>query len=450
MKRCSILSLLLCLATVAVGLSLARAQTPNPSIELLKSPDAKIRAKAAQELGKQGDTSAIPALAAAVKDPSEKVRREVVVALAQMHNPEALDPLISATKDLDDDVRVLAVRSLTGYYTGNVPSSGFTAFMKKNWQRAKGHFTVDNTRIDPGLPVEPKVISALDETLKNTSSARASQEAAKALGILVAQPAVPDLVKAAHSSDVDLACEALNALAKIKQKSAGPQLVDLLDSPNKDIKRNAAVTLGVLRTGEALAKLQAIFEGDPDLKDKQKALEGLAYLGEQVSVPLFTKALWNADKDLRTSAGEGLARAADPKTLPELEKAVAAEKDASAKLAFEYAITALGKDDYVSALVSELGSKLRGDVAQPYLIELARNPQFLPKLYPYLQSPQAQARKRLCTVLMFSGDQSSLEQLDRLSHDPDGDVAAEALRAKRAIRARLGAPPPAPGTPTGS
>ena len=43
---------------------------------------------------------------------------------------------------------------------------------------------------------------------------------------------------------------------------------------------------------------------------------------------------------------------------------------------------------------------------------------------------------RLCSVLMFSGNQSSLEQLDRLSHDPDGDVAAEALRAKQAVRAR--------------
>jgi hypothetical protein len=38
---------------------------------------------------------------------------------------------------------------------------------------------------------------------------------------------------------------------------------------------------------------------------------------------------------------------------------------------------------------------------------------------------------------MYSGDQSSLEALDRLSHDPNGDVAAQALRAKEAIRARL-------------
>jgi hypothetical protein len=82
-------------------------------------------------------------------------------------------------------------------------------------------------------------------------------------------------------------------------------------------------------------------------------------------------------------------------------------------------------------------------VARAYLTELARDPAFLPKLYPYLQSPDNGIRKRLCVVLMYSGDQGSLQQLDRLEHDQDNDVAAAALRAKRAIRARLDASAPA-------
>ena len=79
------------------------------------------------------------------------------------------------------------------------------------------------------------------------------------------------------------------------------------------------------------------------------------------------------------------------------------------------------------------------DVAQPYLIELARTSGFVPKLCPYLQSASAEVRKRLCTVLMFGGDQTSLDQLDRLSHDPNSDVAAGALQAKSGLRARLAA-----------
>jgi HEAT repeat protein len=316
--------------------------------------------------------------------------------------------------------------------------------MKKNWQRAAGHFQPDDTKIDPGVAVDPTVISTLVGVMKGTGSNSASREAAKGLGILLAKVAAPDLVAAAHSSDVDLAREALNSLAKIKDMDSGPKLVDLLDSPNKDVKRDASVTAGILRAKDALPKLQTIFQSDPDGKDKVAAMQGLAYLGDKISVPVFTPALWNENKDIRQGAAEGLARAADPQSLSELQKAVLAENDGAPKLAIEFALAALGKDDALSDLVTELGSKVRGDVARAYLIELARKPAFLTKLYPFLQSPDNSIRKRLCVVLMYSGDQGSLQQLDRLEHDPDGDVAAAALRAKRAIRARLeAAAPPA-------
>ncbi|MGA2988035.1 MAG: HEAT repeat domain-containing protein [Terriglobia bacterium] len=419
----------------------APAASNNPTVMLLKQGHTdSVRAKAAQDLGKQGDISTIPALAEALSDPSSKVRREVVLALAQFHQTQVLPPLEQAAKDVGDGVRIAALQCLVGYYSGVLPKSGLTGFMKKNWQRATSHFQPDDTKIDPGIIVDPTVITALIAAMKDVRSNEASREAAKGLGILLAKEAVPDLVAAAHSSDSDLAREGLNSLSKIKDKEAGPKLVDLLDSPNKDVKRDACVTLGILRTHEALPKLQSIFENDPDEKTKVAAMQGLAYLGDKVSVPLFTKALWNDNKDIRQGAGEGLARAADPQSLGELEKAVTAEKDASPKLAMQFALTALGKEDALSDVVSELSSKIRGDVAVAYLTELSRNPAFLPKLYPYLQSPDSGIRKRLCVVLMYSGDQGSLEQLDRLGHDPDNDVAAAALRAKRAIHARLDAP----------
>lgn len=431
-----------------MGPGVVLPQEANPLIEQLKSPDANDRARAAKELGKAGDVSAVPPLATALADSSDKVRREVILALSEIRQPETLDPLIRATRDSDADVRALAVQALVGYYTGQAPRTGLTGFVKKKWDRAKSHFAADNSRIDPGVKVEPKVISALDEAMMDTPSIQAARESAKGLGILVAQAAVADLVKSAHSEDEDLALESLNALAKINDRSTGSPLIDLLDSPSKEVKQDAAVTLGILRTRDALPKLQAMYENNPDKKTRGKALEGLAYLGDLVSVPIFTKALWHEDKAFRASAAEGLGRAGDTKTLPELEKAAAAEKDAGTKLAIQFAITALGKEDYVSAVVEELGSKLHGDDAQTYLRELSRDAIFLPKLYPYLNHQDAAVRRRLCTVLMFTGDNSSLEHLERLSHDPNGEVASEALRALRAVRIRAGSslPQPAAGT----
>ena len=219
------------------------------------------------------------------------MRREVVLALAQFHQSDVLPPLEQATKDLDDGVRITAVQCLVGYYSGVLPPSGFTGFMKKNWQRAASHFQPDDTKIDPGITVDPTVITTLIAAMKDTRSNSASREAAKGLGILMAKAAAPDLVAAAHSSDADLAREALNSLSKIKDMDSGPKLVDLLDSPNKDVKRDACVTVGILRAKEALPKLQSIFQNDPDEKDKVAAMQGLAYLGDKVSVPVFTQAL---------------------------------------------------------------------------------------------------------------------------------------------------------------
>jgi HEAT repeat protein len=424
------------LAVLLTAATLPAQQAPPSEIQLLKSSDASTRAKAARDLGKSGDLSALHPLAAAVTDPSDKVRREVVVALASFHNPEALDPLIVATRDTDPDIRVLAVRGLVGYYTGRTLALGFVGFWKRTWRKAKNRFAEESVRIDPGVKVDPKVVTALAATLNDTRALEAARQAADGLGILMAQSAVPDLVKAAHSADDDLAVEALNALSKIKDVSAGPQLVDLLDSADEEVKQQAAVTVGILRTEQALPKLQAMYSNNPDAKTRAKALEGIAYLGAPASVPLLLRVLWSSDSTSRTLAAEGLARAHDAQALSDLEKAIQVEKNADARLAIEFALTALGKNDYLSQLIGELGSKTRGDTVRSYLVELARNPQFLHGLYPYLQNRDAGVRKQLCLVLMFSGDSSSIAPLERASHDSNAAVAAAALRALRAVRAR--------------
>lgn len=432
MRRSRILFLLL---VVFLGADLAPAQTGSTAVEDLKSPEAGTRAKAARELGRSGDISAVQHLAAAVTDPSAKVRREVVVGLASFNTQKALDALITATRDTDSDVRVLAVQGLVGYYTGQIPSTGFVAFWKRAWRNAKNRFVEENVHIDPGVKVDPKVVSALTAAMKDTESIKAARQAADGLGILLARDAVPDLVTAANSFDEDLAVESLNALAKIKNVSAGPKLVNLLESPNQEVKREAAVTLGILRTNEALPKLQSLYENSPDAKTREKSLEGLAYLGNPISTPMFVKALWSSNGTHRTFAAEGLGRAGDPQPMPDLLKAVQMEKGGDAKLAMEFAITSLGRDDFLSRLVSDLGSS-RGDSAQNYLVELGRKPEFLSKLYPYLENNDSAVRRRLSTVLLYSGDATSIEPLERLSHDRNTEVASEATRALRAIRAR--------------
>ncbi|MCL5005838.1 MAG: HEAT repeat domain-containing protein [Acidobacteria bacterium] len=418
------------------------ASSAGSETEDLKNPNPKIRAKTARELGQTGDPSVVPALAAALSDPSPKVRQQVVIALASIRVSQSLDALISATTDSNEQVRWLAIKGIEGYYTGHAPKSGFMAFVKRQYRGVKRQFDQTITEVPPGTVVSVRAVAALDRAMMDPRFPRDSREAARALGILRAKLAVPDLVTTAHSSDADLAREALNSLSKIRDTSAGPKLIDLLDSPNRGVKQDAAVTIGILRTRAAVPKLQSMYENSPNKGTREKALEGLSYIGDPVSGPIFLKALWDPDNSIQISAAEGLGRSKYQPALPDLLRAAPAEKNAEVRVAMEFAITSLGRSDYLSALINDLGSGSTNDIAQSYLIELARRPGFLSKLYPYMDSRDAEVRRRLCNVLMYSGDSTSVQPLERASHDADGSVAAAALRALAAVRQRVSASAP--------
>lgn len=417
------------------GITLGQ-HSSNPLVQELSSPNAGIRAKAARQLGESGDVSTVPALAGELTDPSSKVRSEVIVALTKLHTNGSLDALLKATRDTDPDVRLLAVQAVIGWYTGNIPALGFGGMVRQSYQNAHNWFETDVTRISPGMYVDPKVVTALESVMEDTRSIQAARKAAWGLGVLAAHSAVPALVKAAHSFDPTLAINALNALAKIKDISAGPQLVDLLDSIDNGVKQTASITTGILRTKAAVPKLESIYRDDPKKENRAAALDGLAFVGDPSSYSVFIGALSSTNADEREYAAEGLARAGNRQALPDLQKRMEVEKKQDVKLAILFAETSLGETQHLGDLVRTLPSRTRGSVAQSYLIELARRKGLLQDLYPYLSSKDATTRRRLCYVLMYSGDASSLQELQPLTRDHNGDVAAAALSAVRAIRAR--------------
>ncbi len=436
MKRIGWVLFILVAVVGAANGAASGKQTANPLVDELESSNPAIRAKAAQQLGQSGDPSVVPALAKALSDPSTKVRRQVIVALSRLHTASALHALLFATKDGDPGVRTLAVRAAVDWYRGIIPSVGFGGMIKRSYRSTMQSFQGGSTHVSPGTPVDPEVISALEAATEDTRSIEAAREAAHGLGVLLAHPAVPVLVKAAHTPDADLATNALNSLSEIKDVSAGPDLIDLLDSPSKSVRQAACVTVGILRTCSAVPKLEQIYQNDADADVRRAALHGLAFIGDPSSYAIFTKALWSQNKQERTYSAEGLARARDPKAMADLNKRLQVEKNAGVRLAIRFAQTSIGDSSSLKYLVNSLSSRSYGEVAQSYLIELARRKNILTALYPYLHDGNADVRRRLCNVLAYSGDASSLPELHPLAGDRNGDVAAAALRAERAIRAR--------------
>ncbi|MBI4166604.1 MAG: HEAT repeat domain-containing protein, partial [Acidobacteria bacterium] len=151
------------LALLAIGPRIVAQESNQAPPAGLKSSDPKERIKAVKELAKSGTPSSVPALAALINDPEADVRREVVEALGAIHAAESLDPLITATHDADMKIRNLAIENLVNYYVGKSEAGGFLGIWKNTRTKAKGHFTQDDLKIDPGVQVDPKVVKALVE-----------------------------------------------------------------------------------------------------------------------------------------------------------------------------------------------------------------------------------------------------------------------------------------------
>src|ERR1035441_4126693 len=70
----------------------------------------------------------------------------------------------------------------------------------------------------------PDVIAALGALVSGGASMPARANAARAVGILRGNAAVPDLVQALRTKDTDVLYESLIAMQKIRDESVGPQI----------------------------------------------------------------------------------------------------------------------------------------------------------------------------------------------------------------------------------
>jgi HEAT repeat protein len=155
--------------------------------------------------------------------------------------------------------------------------------------------------------------------------------------------------------------------------------------------------------------------------------------------------LYLADKDdeMRAAAAEGFARLADPADQPKMEQAFNEERKTNARLSMAFAVVATGNATYVESsalqyLVSTANQRMYRDVAQVFLIELARNENVRQALYPAIAVGTRNEKIVLARALAASGGQDAIPYLEALTKDTDSEAAQEGFRALRNLRARLG------------
>jgi len=279
------------------------------TLALAGQDDAKQRAKAVREYGKNASSDAIPKLETYLADPDVDVRREAVKAIVDIGTQRSLDPLVKFCSDNDPEIQIRAVDGLVNFYLPGYIKTGMTASLRRVGTSIKSKFTDTNDQVvDAYVEVRPEVQQAIGRVARGGASVDARANAARAAGILRAKGAVPDLEEALRSKDSEVIYESLVALQKIRDESAGPNIAFLLHDLDEKVQTTALETTGLLRNQSAVADLRDVLDKSKKMPVKRAALTALAQLpGEQLH-GVYMAYLDNKDEGLREAAAEGLGR----------------------------------------------------------------------------------------------------------------------------------------------
>ena len=401
-----------------------------------------VRPKDVREMAKSG-SNVIPRLQELLKNSDTEIRIEAVKAITEIGTQRSLDPLILATQDNDPEVQIRATDGLVNFYLPGYVQTGLGASLKRVGTSIKGKFTDTNDQVvDAYVTARPEVVAALGKLARSGGTLEVRANAARAIGILRGKDAVPDLLEAIHTKDSAVIYESLNALQKIRDPSAAPRITFLLRDLDPKVQTAAIETTGLLQNKDALPDLKDALNRTRDAKVRRAALTSIAMMPDESSRTLYTRYLTDKDEKLRAAAAEGYARLRNPSDLPMLEKAWQDEGKTPARLGLAFSQVMLGKIESsefspLTYLINTLNSASYRDVAQAYLVELARDDRVRAALYTPMDNGTKDEKIGLARVLARSGDKESVPHLQRLSNDTDGDVAQEGQRALRTLQARL-------------
>jgi HEAT repeat protein len=387
---------------------------------------------------------AVPQLTGYLDNPDVDVRVEAVKALTEIGGNSVIDPLLKATHDNDSEVQIRATDGLVNFYVPGYVKTGLASKISRAGTQLKSHFTDTNDQIvDSYVRVRPEVITGLGQLVRGGTSMDSRANAARATGILRGQTAVPELLNALRSKDSGLMYESLVALQKIRDPEAGPRIQFVLRDLDERVQLAAIQTTGVLTNRDAVRDLIGIFNETRSAKVKRAALSALAMMPTGQSRPIFLQYLRDKDPRIRGAAAEGVGRLRNPADSGTVDAAYKDEDKTSPRLSQAFALVMEGQAQLqefspLQYLINTLNSASYAGEAFPLLAEAARFPEIRSLLYKPMQTGTRDEKIHLARVLAASGDAESVPYLQKMSQDPDAQVATEGLKALRELRARLG------------
>jgi HEAT repeat protein len=209
------------------------------------------------------------------------------------------------------------------------------------------------------------------------------------------------------------------------------------------VRAAAIYGLGSLRANEAVPQLTELYSSGIEERRRvlgipvssanefqQNVYQSLSLIGDPSSKGLFMDGLTNEDSFYRRFSAEGLGRIGDTSATTEVARMRLAEKSSEARLAADFALFLLGREEHLDAVVAVADS----GQAKHYLMELGESD--VAKLFGYLESAKPSIQVGLLEVIGLRGGQDAIEVAEKASSSPDTDVASAANLAIRRLHGR--------------
>jgi HEAT repeat protein len=277
----------------------------------LRHPELDRRKTAVVALGKHRIRRAVPELSRLVKDPDDLLRTALARTLVKISDIRALPALMTLCHDSRKQTQLVAMRGLVSLYV--TTPDGFVQGMK----RVVGFVNPANDDynpliVEPYVSVSPEAIDTL-ATLLSSPDADIRRNAALALGILRGHRGLPALQEALEvEPENGVKVEMIRAIYKIGDPEGGVALIPLIWDPDKKVHDEAIFALGRLKVGAAVPALTELYNSG--VTERKRILGGL--------VPV------SRSHDLRRKTLEALAYIGDPRSRAIFLEAITDERTA--------------------------------------------------------------------------------------------------------------------------
>jgi HEAT repeat protein len=232
----------------------------------LKSPAARIRARAATQLAAAKDPAVVPALIGALADTDAAVRRAAAKALGEQRDAQAVSALVNALDDKDMNVRFYAAHAL-GEIKDKASAKGLLAALH-----------------DPAYGVRDQAAWALrelhDPSIADGFYAELARDDADVPHLswlikeLAGEKAVPELTKLLTNKSATVRTRALRLMVELKTRKAIPAFIEALKDPDLSLRTMAVQVLANMRDDRSIEPLKAMAakETDPALRKMAKEM----------------------------------------------------------------------------------------------------------------------------------------------------------------------------------